>query len=187
LLFPGVAVADTTLVAAVLPSLRAGQVGTITAVVASVINAGAETAEDVSITLVPPTADSIPPIDFSYQTLDVTGTILTGTPNTPVDIPPGGTQYFVLGLTPTEEYPGPPEGATLYYPHPRKFSFLFQGTNTPPAPTIDNVNTLLFSAYPQTRTPVEGLAIAATCPSDDGIPLTVSIPGPSRAAAFAQK
>lgn len=183
-LFPTPAFADTTLVAAVTPSVRATQVGVPVTVWAVVINAGRQTAEDVSVVPVP--SPKAPAVTFVYHPLDATGTVLTGTPNTPVDIPPGGVQHFLLTLTPTEESPplfGP--NSTLTYLLPRQFAFLFQGTNTPPAPTIDNINTLLFYAHPLTTgRPFDNWAIAATCPSNDGIPLTVNIPGLRRQASF---
>lgn len=171
LLSPISAFADTLLAAAVAPPFRAGQVGTTTPVLAAVINAGIETAEDVSIALAPPA--NIPPIGFSYQTLDSTGTVLTGTPNTPVDIPPGGTQYFLLGLTPTGE---------INPVNPPELALLFQGTNTPPVPPIRFVNTFIFAAY--ATNPQELIVSPLTIPSGDGIPLIVNIPFNSGGTTF---
>jgi len=61
--------------------------------------------------------------------------------------------------------------------------FNFAGPTTPPAPIFPGVNTLLFSA---SDTPVpDVVALGATCPSNDGIPLTVNIPGNTGTGAFA--
>jgi hypothetical protein len=85
LLVPGVAFADTTLVASIWPELRAGQVGVTTPFVAVVLNAGKETARNVEVSIAE----------------GPRGIILTSVPDT-VDIPPGGTQHFVIFLTPTK-------------------------------------------------------------------------------------
>ena len=162
------AFADTTLVSAVLPSARSVQVGKPATAWAAVINAGQETARQVGVSLA---TDNFP-ATFLYQTSDGMGN-LVGSANTPVDIAPGAVQYFIIAVTPTE--------ATGIFGGP-ELSFTFQGINTPPAPVNPGLNTLRVSAA--SDPPMDLIAIAATCPSDDGMPLTLNVP-PGGTGAFA--
>jgi hypothetical protein len=73
------------LAAAVLPSSRVVQVGTLATAFATIVNAGNEVA--VGCRIGPPPA--IPSITFMYQTTDPLTNEVTGTPNSPVDIPAG--------------------------------------------------------------------------------------------------
>ena len=155
------ALAASDLVGAVLPSSRSVRVGTTATAFATVINAGASPANAVSI------APAMPiPATFSYQTTDPVTNLPTGTPNTPVTIPPGGTQSFVIAITPTSAFDS------------TEIPFTIMGTNTAPAVTIVGVNTLLMSG---SVTPVPDI-VALVASGDPGI---VDIPGPTGTGVFA--
>jgi hypothetical protein len=175
------ALADTQLFASVLPSFRTAQVGVAVTTLATVINAGDETATAVGVAVatvvdsaVHPATDL--PADFLYQTLDTSGHLI-GTANTPVDIPAGGMQLFLLAVTPTA-----PIAWGSFGNFAKIITFTFQGTNTSPAPTYPGVNT--FSLRTGSAQAPDIIAVVATCPSDDGIP-AVNIPGPGGVTAFA--
>src|SRR5262249_43059190 len=106
--------------------------------------------------------------NFSYQTTNPATNQPIGTPNVPVDIPPGGTQTYIISLSPTTAIP------------PVEVAFLYAAENsTGPTPILLGVNTLLlsssFSAIPDI------VALALTL-SGDGI---VHLAGPSGQNAFA--
>jgi len=153
--------APSDLVGAVLPSSRSVPVGTTATVFATVINSGPAPATAVSIA----PAVAIP-ATFSYQTTDPATNLPTGTPNTPVTIPPSGSQSFVLAIMPTSTFA------------PTELTFTFMGTNTTPSATIVGVNTLLMSG---SVTPVPDI-VALVATSDPGI---VDIPGPTGTGVFA--
>ena len=153
--------APSDLVGAVLPSSRSVSVGTTATVFATVINAGATPANAVSIVPAIPIQAT-----FSYQTTDPATNLPTGTPNTPVTIPPSGSQSFVLAITPTSAF------------DPTDISFTITGTNTAPAASTVGVNTLLMSS---SVTPVPDI-VALVASSDPGI---VDIPGPTGTGVFA--
>jgi hypothetical protein len=96
-----------------------------------------------------------------FQTTDPTTNAVTGTPNTPVDIPAGQSQTFVIALTPTSSFA------------PTVVEFNFSGTNTAPAATLARVNTLLLSA---SLTPVPDIVAVAVTDSGDGT-LNASVSG----------
>ena len=99
------------LVASVLPEFRAAQVSVMTSLVASVVNVGKEEARNVGVTLtIPQTFLPVLPVDFLFQPNDFTGGLI-GMPNGPINILPGGTQFFVLGVTPSGTLP--PNGMKL--------------------------------------------------------------------------
>ncbi len=160
--------ASSPLVAALLPGSRSVQVGATANALVTILNTGAEPATNVGIAL----TEHLPgPLAFAYQATDPVTNLPTGTLNTPVTIPAGQGQTFVIGITPTMPFP------------PTIVGFSFAGTNTLPAPINEVVNTLLLSAL---TTPVPDIvALAATCPSDDGIPLTLNVPGDTGISAFA--
>ena len=118
-----------SLVAAILPSSRSVQVGTPATAYATMINAGPGTASSCR----PALLTSIP-ADFVFQTTDQATNQVTGTANTPVTIPAGAAQNFVIALTPT----GPIA--------PTDVQFSFDCADTTPAPIHSGLNTLLFSA-----------------------------------------
>src|SRR5262249_25926696 len=94
------------------------------------------------------------PASFTYQTTDPKTNALTGSPNTPVNIPPNGSQSFLIAITPT---------AVIA---PIDVAFVFQGTNTSPAPTIVGLNTLLPSA---SLPPVPDVIALSSTLTNDGI------------------
>jgi len=151
-----------TLAAAVLPSSRSVQVPTAATAFAAIINAGSTTALQVGIAL-----NASIPATFSYQTTDPATNAVTGTPNTPVDIPPGQSQTYVIAITPTAPFP------------PTDVALVFTGSNTSPATLLIGVDSLLLSA---SSGPVADLIALGATPSHDGI---VNVPGATGAAAFA--
>ena len=155
------ALAPGDLVAAVLPSSRSVPVGTTATAFATVINGGPNPANAVSI------APAMPiQAKFSYQTTDPVTNLPTGTPNTPVTIPPGASQSFMLAITPTSAF------------DPVEIPFIFGGTNKAPSATIVGVNTLLLSG---STTPVPDIvALVAS-----GSPGIVDISGPTGTGVFA--
>ena len=149
------------LAAAVLPLSRSVEVGATATAFATMINAGPGTASTCAIA----PATSIP-ARFVFQTTDPTTNALTGTANTPVDIPQGAAQSFVIAFTPTAAF-GPADVA-----------FTFGCANANPAPSTVGVNTLILSA---STTPVPDIvALAAS-----GDPGYVDIPGATGTGVFA--
>jgi beta propeller repeat protein len=117
------------LVSAVVPTSRTTVVGSPVTVLMSVINAGTSTAHGVSITQ----ASSLP-VAIIYQEWNPTSGTFIGTPNTPVDIPAGGTANFVLAITPSSAFSTSP------------LTFTVAGTDTGGAAPIWPVNTLTMRA-----------------------------------------
>jgi hypothetical protein len=149
------------LASAILPVSRSVPVNSTATVFASIINGGATTATGVSIGL-----DTPVPATLTYQTTNASNQ-LTGTPNTPVDIPPGEVQTFVIGVTPTQPF------------GPTNIRFNMAGANASPAAFTTGVNTLLLSS---TTTPgPDIIALAATHPNPG---LIVDLPVANPAAAF---
>ena len=151
-----------TLMAAVLPGSRSVQVGATATAFATIINTDSNTANGCAIS--PITGI---PATLSFQTTDPSTQQVTGTPNAPVDIPPGAAQSFVLALTPTAPFA------------PTDVQLSFHCANTDPAPIISGLNTFLFSAS-SGPTP-DTIALART-PTGDGI---VNIPGTAGTGVFA--
>ena len=139
-LFPSVSCAS--LVSSVLPTSRSVQIGDTATVFATVINTGPGTATGCSISPV-----TSVPATFLYQTTDPATNALTGTPNTPVDIPEGAAQTFLFAFTSTAPFA------------PTDVVLNFGCTNTSPAPSISGLNTLLLSA---SSTPVPDIIALAT-------------------------
>jgi hypothetical protein len=154
----------TSLLSAVLPASRSAQPnGTIT-FFATIINTGATTATGCSIA---PGGNM--PGTFLYQTTNPATNALTGTANTPVDIPGNnGSQSFVVAFSPTAAIP------------PTDTPFSFVCTNTSPAPIVAGLNTLLLSAS-TTQPTADVIALAATA-KNDGI---VHVTGTPMVGAFA--
>lgn len=147
---------------AILPSSRSVTVGTTATAFATVINAGFSPAVGVRIVPATPLLAS-----FSYQTTDPATNQPTGAPNTPANIPVGGSQSFVFSITPSARFP------------PTDVQFFFAGGNTFPVPPLPGVNTLLLSS---SATPgPDIIALAATVTPG----LIVDIPGNSGISAFA--
>jgi len=150
------------LVAAVLPSSRAVQVGSTATAFAVILNQGPERARACGIT--PVTAL---PATFSYQTTNAFTNALTGTPDTPADIPAGGAQTFIVSFTPSA--PIAPTDVRLDY----------RCANAGPVIPIVGVNTLLLTA---TAPPAPDIVALAATTSNDGI---AAIPGTWGATSFA--
>ncbi|RKT43032.1 S8 family peptidase [Thiocapsa rosea] len=139
---------QATINTAVLPYARAVAIAETATAFASVINSGDTTALSCLIAL--PTGI---PATLSYQTTTAAN-VLTGTPNTPVDIAAGATQGFVFGITPSQSM-----AAT-------EIPLVFDCTNTAPAPSHPGLNTFILSAA--AIAPPDLLAIGVT-PSGDGV------------------
>ncbi len=137
------------LVSSVLPSSRSVQVDTPATVFATLLNAGIEPGTDCSISM-----NSALPVNFTYQTTNPADNLATGTPNTPVDIAPGGFQTFVLTLVATEPV------------EPQEIELIYQCENSDPAGVITGVNTIDFSA---SDTEVADVIALVATPSNDGI------------------
>lgn len=153
------------LLAGTLPQSRSGQVGTPLTAFSTILNTGSSDA--VSCRIAPATPI---PAQFDYGTTDPVTNQVTGTPNTPVDIPAGAFQSFVFAFTPTQPFES------------TEVSLIFDCANTgSPVPSLVGVNTILLSASP---TPVpDVVALAATLPS--AFPGTVNIAGATGTGVFA--
>src|SRR5262249_31764001 len=80
----------------VLPSSRSAQIGGSATAFATIVNAGpgpATACEIAPMTNIPAT--------FTYHTTDPATNEVTGSPNTPADIPAGASQSYVFTITPT--------------------------------------------------------------------------------------
>ncbi len=154
--------ANVSLLAAVLPSSRSVRVGVAATVFATVINVSSTTAIQCGITLL----TNIPVVTL-FQTTNPLTNQLTGTPNTPVSIPAGATQSFVLSFTPTQTFA------------PTDAQMSFDCANTFPAPINTGLNTVLLSA---SATPVPDIVALAATSTNDGI---ANIPGTNGTGAFA--
>ena len=115
-----------------LPTSRSVQVGTPATAFATIVNAGPGDAT--TCTISPQTGQ---PASFVFQTTDPNTNSLTGTANTPADIPQGGSQSFVFAFTPNA-----PFGS-------REIALVYSCANGPrPATTMVGLNTLNLSASP---------------------------------------
>jgi hypothetical protein len=153
---------NIALYAAVLPLSRSVEVGgTPATAFATILNAGPG---DASTCIITPT--TIIPASFVFQTTDPTTNALTGTANTPANIPAGAGQSFVIAFTPNTPFA------------PTNVAFTFGCANANPAPSIAGVNTLVLSAS-STPSP-DIVALAAS-----GDPGYVDIPGAMGTGDFA--
>jgi len=150
------------LVAALLPASRSATVGNPVTVFATIINAGSSTAPQCAIT---PAGGQL--VSFLYQATNPTTNGLIGAANTPIDIPAGQAQSFVIAITPRAAF------------GPVQVPFSFACNNVVPAANVTGVNTLLLSA---STTPVPDIVALAATASNDGI---LHITGTSGANAFA--
>jgi sugar lactone lactonase YvrE len=159
-----------SIAASILPSARATQPGKTTTVFATMVNPGQAPLENCRVAL--PTIKAYG-LQLDYQTTDPTTNALTGSPNTPVTIPPApGAQSFLLALN--FLYPigasRPPVSETV------GLAFVCDGV--PPAPTFPGVSTLGLTVA---GTPIPDIVALAATPTNNGV---VSIPV-GGAAAFA--
>jgi hypothetical protein len=155
------AASNLQLYAAVLPASRSVQVGSAATAFATLINAGASTATSCGIA-----PNSPLPLSFVYQATNPATNALIGTPNTPVDIPAGASQSFVISLTPTAALP------------PVYANFAFFCANANVAPQSDGIDALLLSGSANPTPDIVALAASG----DPGI---VDIPGATGTGAFA--
>jgi len=103
---------------------------------------------------------------LSYQTTDPFTNEVTGSADTPVDIPgSNGSQSFVLSITPSTEMA-------------QDVAFIFGCEDTTPAVVRTGLNTLLLSA---SNAPVPDIVALAATPTMDGI---VNVPTEDGANAF---
>jgi hypothetical protein len=153
------------LVAAVLPSSRSVQVGTPATAFATIINTS-QTSQATAVGCSPAPPPNVPAV-FTFQTTNPATNQLTGTPDTPVDIPAGTAQSFVFAFTPT----GPLA--------PTEVMLTFDCANTAPAPSTSGLNTLLLTAA---GTPIPDIVALAATLRNDGV---VGIPGSTGTGVFA--
>jgi len=133
---------------AVLPSSRSVEIGTTATAFATLLNPDDVVAEGCTISPVS-TVDA----GFFYQTTDPATNALTGTIDTAVDIPAGGSQSFLIGLTPNSDFAA------------EAVEFAFT-CSTGTAISAPGINTLLLSGN---ATPVADVVAVAVTPSLNGI------------------
>ncbi|MBK1643947.1 hypothetical protein CKO25_04595 [Thiocapsa imhoffii] len=153
--------AQVELSAAILPTARAVAVNQPATVFASLINQGQTTATGCSIAL-----PAGVPARLAYQTTNASNALI-GRANNPVDIAPGATQNFVIGITPTREIAG------------LDIAPVFKCRNSDAVSRLTGLNTLLLSAM---RTAPPDLLAVGVTPSADGI---LRLPRVDGHAAFA--
>jgi len=133
----------------VLPSSRSVQVGTSATAFATIINPGPGTATVCSLAPGASVAAT-----FVFQTTDPATNQVTGTPNTPVDIPAGVAQSFVFAFTPTAPIA------------PTNVPLAFDCANTGPVVSLLGLNTFLLSA---SATPIPDIVALAATLTNDGV------------------
>ncbi len=162
-------------VAAILPASRSVPVGVTATAFATILDLGqpaalsGATSAQANIGGIACTialASGIP-ATFHYQTTNPATNQLTGTPDTPVNIAPGGFQTFVISITPTGTFP------------PTDVAFNFNCANAASAPVFSGLNTLLLSA---STTPTPDIVALGATIGNTGI---VNIPGTSGTGFFA--
>ena len=157
---PAAGEVPVALAAAVLPASRSVQVNVPATAFATVIASGSAPALRCAIS-----ASGVAGT-FQFWATDAANHAI-GEPNPAVTIGIGAPQTFLLAFTPTESVP-----ATMV-------QFGFDCDNTPSAPVIQGVNTLLLSAA---TTPVPDIVALAATPTGNGI---VNVPALGGTGAFA--
>ena len=139
--------ASSPLVAAVLPASRSVQVANPATAFASIVNSSNATASNCQISPVSNVNGR-----FAYQTTDPATNQLTGTANTPVSIPAGQSQTFLLAFTPTAPFVS------------ADVQFVYVCTGMPSVVPIVGINSLrlTFDANPVP----DMIAIGLTSPND---------------------
>ena len=148
------------LAAAVLPAGRSITTNSTATAFATIVNGGSVDGTGCGIT-------ALSNLPFSYQVTNPATNATIGSANTPVNIPAGGSQSFVISFTPTSGF------------SPTPIAFNFSCANLPAAANTFDVNTLLLSSW--FTPPPDIVALAATT-SNDG---TLHIPGAAGTGAFA--
>ena len=151
-----------TLFAATLPSSRSVMVGQPATVFATIINAGSQTAVNCGIVKATGVSGA-----FDFQTTNSQTNALEGQPNTPVDIPPGGTKSFVVAFRPTRSL------------LTKDVRLRFGCENSLAAKSVVGLNTVLLSA---SNTAVPDIVALAATTTNDGI---VNVAGSTGTGAFA--
>jgi len=146
--------------ASVLPSSRSVEVGTLATAYATITNAGPGTASTCGITTI------LPGASFLFQTTNPANNAPIGTPNTGADIPAGGSQTYIFALTANTPIA------------PTDVALSFDCSNTAPAPIVNGVNTLLFSASTSAVPDILGIELT---PTNDAI-VNIPLPLPNTAA-----
>jgi hypothetical protein len=154
------------LVAAVLPSSRSVSVGVPATAFLTVINPPSSTETATNVTIQPATPI---PANFLFQTTDPNTNAVTGAPNTPVSIPPGQPQSFVIAFTPTAPF-NPTDVAFTIGPGAGQIR---------PVASVPGLNTLLLSA---SVGPVPDIVALGATIGNTG---TVNLPAATNAGAFA--
>lgn len=90
----------TLLVNSVLPTSRTPVIGNPVTIFNTVINAGSEYAAGVTLSL-----GTALPGSFSYSQTSCSTNAIIGSPNAPIDIPPGGVACYILTFTPSSVFP----------------------------------------------------------------------------------
>jgi hypothetical protein len=138
------------------------QIGATATLFGTLINAGPGTVT--YCTVAPATSMAA---GFFFQTTDPATNGLIGTVNTPVDIPEGKAQSFLLAFTPNAAF------------NPTDVAFSFSCSNAAAAASYSGVNTLLLSS---SASPVPDIVAIAGTTTNDG---TLHIAGQGASAAFA--
>ena len=89
----------TTLVNSVLPTSRSIPVGTLATIFNTVINAGANTAYGITLSMNPAPAGT-----FAYQQTNCATNAIIGSPNPSLDLAPSGVLCYVLSFTPSATF-----------------------------------------------------------------------------------
>lgn len=159
---PDLPSAGAVLASAVLPSGRSVRAGDVATVFATIINTAPAPASACRIAL-----DTAVVAPLAFWTTDPATNSVTGAADALVSIATGGSQTFLLALTPTAPFPSTDV----------ELSFICE--NTDGARLIRGVNTVLLSA---STTPVaDVIALAATL-RGDGV---VHVPAPTGTGVFA--
>jgi hypothetical protein len=154
---------NTPLLASILPSSRSPEVPHAATAFATIINSGSSAATGCAIAPL----QYVPVSSFQYQTTNPATNALTGTVNTPANIPAGQFQTYVIALTPSAPFP------------PIDLQFSFSCANANAAPIFLGIDTLQYSSS-STAVP-DVVALAATA-RNDGI---LHIAGIFGSSAFA--
>ncbi len=155
---------DITLVSAILPGSRSVQAGTSATAFATIVNASSDTAA--TNCLVQPASDVAG--DFLFQATDPKTNGVIAPANTPMGIPAGQSQSFLIAIRPTQAFP------------PTDVAFSFTCSNAAAAATLPGIDTLLLSS---SLAPVPDVIALAATVSNDGI-LDIPTAG-GRVGAFA--
>ncbi|WP_394694096.1 hypothetical protein [Hyphobacterium sp.] len=150
-----ITISNSPVSAAVLPTSRSVPFNSAATAFATIVNGGNSALSNCRIDLL-----TVVKGGFSYQTTDPNTNALTGTVDTPVGIPAGSSQSFVMAFTPVQEFFN---SGVPFTPEPLEFAFRCDEAQ---AAIIPGVNTLQMSS--DTVQQPDVIAIAATA-SGDGV------------------